>query len=106
MNRQISPELAQLWIHARSEYADIRNLEQDLERARRRHADLHEEIRQLIGSDAGSTPSADADRQAPTLPTPSGPVGGFSLHAFTPKGQAGLASIERLLEKLPHGDSL
>jgi hypothetical protein len=37
---------------------------------------------------------------------------GFSLHAFTPKGQAGLAHIERVLdsvevidERLPHGSN-
>jgi hypothetical protein len=46
--RQITPELASLWVHARSEYEDIRLLEAKLAKARLKHARLHEEIRALI----------------------------------------------------------
>jgi hypothetical protein len=96
MNRQISTELARLWVHARSEYEDIRLLEQKLEKARRRHVELHEEIHKLIESAAGPPSGADA-RPAQNI-SESGR--GFSLHAFTPKGAAGMAHIERVLGTL------
>lgn len=46
--KQITPELAALWVHARSEYEDIKLLEAKLEKAKRNHARLHLEIRELI----------------------------------------------------------
>lgn len=47
----------------------------------------------IIESDAEG-PGADTD---PQVLTPSGPVGGFSLHALTPKAQRMLPHIERVL---------
>lgn len=97
MNRQISRELAQLWVHARSEYEDIRLLEQKLEKARRRHVELHEEIHKLIESAAGTPSGADADPQAHTT-APRGPAGGFLRQV--------LGTLEVVDERLPHGDAL
>lgn len=67
-------------------------------------------LKQLSLSDAAPPTGADADRRDLHA---QGPGGGFSLHAFTPKGKAALPHLTRVLgelevvnERLPHGDSL
>ena len=47
--KKITPELAALWVHARSEYEDLQLLRAKLAKAERKHALLHLEIRELVG---------------------------------------------------------
>lgn len=102
MNRQISTELARLWVHARSEYEDIRLMQENLEKAKRRHVELHAQIQKLIKESADCPPSVVDARPAQNI---SERGRGFSLVARTSKGEAMLPEIQRALNRLPHGDS-
>jgi len=56
----------------------------------------------VLASSAAS-PSADSARPAPTVEETGRR---FSLHAMTPRGAALLPELQKLLSRLPHGDSL
>jgi hypothetical protein len=56
-----------------------------------------------LESAVGSTPNPDArPAQSPSEPG----RGSFFLHALTSKGEAQLPEIQRLLNRLPHGEDL
>jgi hypothetical protein len=57
----------------------------------------------ITGSAAGSAPSADSS-PAPLATRET--AGGFGLRAYTPRGVSMLDALERVLGRLPHGDSL
>lgn len=104
----LTPELAMLYKQQLSQYDELKDLREKVRVAEQRYIAIGEEIgqelaKQIVKS-AAQSPLADSTPPTPLAHRELG--GGFGLTAFIQRGVAMMDTLEKVLNRLPHGDGV
>lgn len=103
---KLTTELAALYRQQLCQYDELKDLREKVRAAEQRYTAIGDEIGRELAKQI--LPSAAALSGADSAPAPQvrEVAGGFKLTAFTPRGVSMLDAMDRVLARLPHGDSL